>query len=562
MLTASTKPKLVPSLWPAIWPALGLIALVGCQEAEPPEALAPAEQGAPDQAEEPAGSAAPDEAPPLDCAPLELHLGQHFPVEAMPTRVPLFKSDHGAGLGDIDLDGDLDIFVAWEGGSVVALNDGAGHFTLDPSWTMDGGPLPAATSAYLIDLDADGDLDVWLGSSRDVNDRILIQEAPGELRSMELPGSSTGSYAGAFADMDNDGDLDLVVSSRPPTMTSDSFVDGTIRGQPNHLYLQQDGVWTLSDERLPVEHNWGVTFQAMPMDADNDGDLDLYVVNDAGYQAVPNQLWRNDDGWFSVDEDCACTVPMYSMGSAYSDWNGDLIPDTYTTNVGPQVLLMSEGPARYVNMSHALNAIIPIEPETFTSWGVAVSDYDRDGYDDLYVTFGRLEQDIEEVFGALPGTEPDWVDGELQHDVLLRALPDGSFAVAEDVGLDQVLGRQRSVVQGDLDGDGDTDAVVMGKHDMKIWLTEGGCPTGLRVSVRGPDANVHGLGTRVPVVSQGHAQTRWLMSDRMHGNDAHELIFGLAGHAAADRVEVRFPDGSTWSRDDVPAGDLELDWAP
>jgi hypothetical protein len=558
MLTASTNPSLAPFLWPALW----LGALVGCQEAEAPAALAPAEQAAPDPAEEPPGSAAPEEAPPLECAPLELHLGQHFPVEAMPTRVPLFKSDHGAGLGDIDLDGDLDIFVAWEGGSVVALNDGAGHFTLDPSWTMDGGPLPAATSAYLIDLDADGDLDVWLGKSRDVNDRILVQAAPGEFLSTELPGSSTGSYAGAFADMDNDGDLDLVVSSRPHYMTSDTFVDGTIRGQPNHLYLQQDGVWTLSDERLPAEHNWGVTFQAMPMDADNDGDLDLYVVNDAGYQAVPNQLWRNDDGWFSVDEDCACTVPMYSMGSAYSDWNGDLIPDTYTTNVGPQVLLMSEGPARYVNMSHALNAIIPIEPETFTSWGVAVSDYDRDGYDDLYVTFGRLEQDIEEVFGALPGTEPDWVDGELQHDVLLRALPDGSFAVAQDVGLDQVMGRQRSVVQGDLDGDGDTDAVVMGKHDMKIWLTEGGCPTGLRVSVRGPDANVHGLGTRVRVWSQGHAQTRWLMSDRMHGNDAHELIFGLAGHAAADRVEVRFPDGSTWSSDDVPAGDLELDWAP
>ena len=47
---------------------------MGCQEAEAPEPLAPAEQGAPDQAEEPAGSAAPDEAPPLDLSMLELAL--------------------------------------------------------------------------------------------------------------------------------------------------------------------------------------------------------------------------------------------------------------------------------------------------------------------------------------------------------------------------------------------------------------------------------------------------------------------------------------------------------
>jgi hypothetical protein len=506
-------------------------------------------------------SGAPSEPPPQSCAPLEMSLAQYFPVDSMPTRVPLFKADHGAGLGDLDLDGDLDIFVAWEGGSLVAINDGAGHFTLDDTWTMDGGPLPAATSAYLIDLDADGDLDVWLGTSRDHNDRILYQEAPGQLRSVELEGSSTGSYAGAFADMDNDDDLDLVVSSRPHHMTRDAFVDGTIRGQPNHLYLQHEGAWVRADERLPVEHNWGVTFQAMPMDADNDGDLDIYVVNDAGYQAVPNQLWRNDGGWFVVDEDCSCTVPMYSMGSAFTDWNGDLIPDTYTTNVGPQTLLMSDGPARYVNMGLALNAIIPIEPETFTSWGVAISDYDRDGYDDLYVTFGRLEEDIESAFGTLPGTDPSWEDGSLQHDVLLRALPDGTFAVADTVGLDQSPGRQRSVVQGDLDGDGDTDAVVMGKHDMKIWLTDGGCPTGLRVSVDGPDTNPHGLGSRVRVWSQGRAQTRWLLSDRMHGNDAHEMIFGLGGHARADKVEVRFPDGSTWEATDVPAGDVEAIWS-
>ena len=538
--------------------ALALLLLVGCLDSSEVGIVDHSERDqSPSQGQQPEEV---EEEVPLSCEPLRMDLAQYFPRETLPDRNELSKADHGAGLRDLDLDGDLDILVAWEAGSLVAQNDGEGNFTLNDTWTMDGGRLPSATTAYLIDLDADGDLDAYLGSSRDVNDRILIQEAPGQFTSTELPESSTGSYAGAFADMDNDGDLDLVVSSRPYHMTSDEFLDGSVMGQPNHLYLQEDGAWILADERLPAEHNWGVTFQAMPMDADNDGDLDLYVVNDAGYQAVPNQLWRNDNGWFTVDEECACTVPMYSMGSAFSDWNGDLIPDTYTTNVGPQTLLMSEGPAKYVNMGLALGAIIPIEPETFTSWGVAVSDYDRDGYDDLYVTFGRLEQDIERIFGSLPGTDPAWEDGDVQHDVILRSLPDGRFEVAQGTGIEQVLGRQRSVVQGDLDGDGDPDAVVMGKHDMKIWKSSGGCPTGLRVTVDGPDSNVHGLGTRVTVWNQGHAQTRWLLSDRMHGNDAHELIFGLGGYSTAERVEVRFPDGTLWETTGVPAGELVLEW--
>jgi hypothetical protein len=46
----------------------------------------------------------------------------------------------------------------------------------------------------------------------------------------------------------------------------------------------------------------------------------------------------------------------------------------------------------------------------------------------------------------------------------------------------------------------------------------------------------------------------------MHGSDAPELLFGLGGRAAADRVEVLLPDGSTFTQDDVPEGVLVIPW--
>lgn len=445
-------------------------------------------------------------------------------------------------------------------------NDGAGNFTVDDTWLADGEPLPAATAAYLLDLDADGDLDAWLGKSRDGLDRFLFQESPGNFRSLILEGSETGSFAAAFGDLDGDQDLDLLVTSRPWEVYSEQFVDGSLRGEPNHLYLQGPEGWTRADERLPVAENRGVTFHAPLLDVDGDGDLDVYSANDGGYQVVPNQLWLNDgNANFTMATDCACDRPMYAMGASFSDWNEDQLPDIYVSNIGPQLYLMSDTPGTFVDMTLASGALIPQEPEHMSSWGISTTDFDRDAFDDLFVTFGRSESDIESIFGTLPGTDPAWVDADLQHNVLVRGAPEGQFVVEQSVGLEAGMGRFRGVMVGDLDGDGDPDAVVTGKHDYTIWKTSGGCETGIQLTIAGPPHNPHGIGTRVSVDVLGtgtHLQTRWMLPGRFHGNDAHELIFGLAGLPEAARIELRFPDGTVQTLEGVPAGPLPVSWAP
>ena len=499
---------------------------------------------------------------PLACEPLRMQLAQQLDPPDLPARAGLEKAEHGAALGDIDGDGDLDALVAWEGGSFVALNDGAGVFSVDDSWTVDGAPLPPATSAFLLDIDADGDLDGYLGRSEGGPDLLLYQQASGTWRGEPLEGSETGSFAATFGDVDSDGDLDLLSSSRPAEIYSAQFLDGTLDGQPNHLYLRTGDRFVRADAQLPADRNHGVTFQASFADVDGDGDLDIYEVNDGGYQVKPNDLWLNDgSGTFSPAVDCACDRPMYAMGAVYSDWNGDLLPDFFVSNIGPQLYLQSDGPALYVDMGLALGAGIPLGDAHLTSWGMSVSDLDRDGYDDIYVTFGRSESDIEEVYGALPGTSADWNDDDAQVDALLMGQADGRFAQAMGTGLETAPGRQRAVSFGDLDGDGDDDAFVTGKHNLRSWLTTGGCPTGIGLRIAGPPDNPNGFGARVTVWREGRAQTRWMMPGRYHGSDDPRLQFGLAGWPAADRVELWMPDGSRIVEDNVPAGNLTVEWS-
>lgn len=497
------------------------------------------------------------------CSPLELTLRQELLPPDLP-RGDLDAAEHGTALGDLDGDGDLDVLLAWEGGSTVLQNDGTGQLTRDDRWTVDGLPLPPASSAALADLDGDGDLDGWLGRSHGGVDLILMQAAPGQFTAIALPGTETGSWSGVFVDLDGDLDLDLVIGSRPKVLEPAEFLTGEVRGEPNHLVFQDADGWRVTDGPNPPDEGDGITFQLLAIDADLDGDIDLYEANDGGWQVVPNRLWVND-GWgnFTRDRDCGCELARYAMGAAATDLNGDRIPDLYISDIGPQLFLLSDPEGGWVDATLARGAAIEPTADHMVSWGVGFRDLDRDGFDDLWVCFGGLEDDMNRLLGTLPGTDAEWARArEKQVNVLLMATAEEGFEAADLPALREVPGRGRTVAFGDLDGDGDDDVVTTGKHFVRVWEVSGGCDTGLRVVVDGPPENAHGMGTRITVRSGGHDQTQWLLPGRLHGQDALDLHFGLGGGAVADWVQVRFPDGSTVEQRDVPAGALNLRWRP
>jgi enediyne biosynthesis protein E4 len=202
---------------------------------------------------------------------------------------------HGVAIGDYDNDGDLDVFIAGntEGPNSLFRNDGGGDYT-----ALLGGPM-AGDAAVSIgaswgDVDNDGDLDLFVANALESNNFMYLNNGNGSFSSVvdgphvDATGAAMGS---CFGDMDNDGDLDLFVSR------SDN--------QPNTLYLNDgSGLFTLATDsgltdaaRSSRGCSWG--------DMDNDGDLDLFVTNAFGDDDT-NELYQNDlesGHWIGFDLD-------------------------------------------------------------------------------------------------------------------------------------------------------------------------------------------------------------------------------------------------------------------
>lgn len=497
-----------------------------------------------------------DEVPPVEtCDPLELTLVQEITEEEMPAEPPN-HSEAGVGLGDLDGDGDLDAIIAYPGGSFALAND-AGTLVMESGWTWDGGAWPAATGTHLADFDGDGDLDVYLGHW-DATDRIGWNDGSGRFTGTSLQGGAVGSasWSGTVGDVDGDGDLDLYVSARVPDIEPELVLSGEQVGLPNYLYVQTDGAFVREDLRIPQEDNYGLTFHSAFVDADGDGDLDIYEANDWGFYVTPNRLLTNDgSGTFTAPHTCTCETAMYGMGVAVGDVTNDGSPDLYVTDIGSPDLLRSLGDGTFVDATLALGAYIAPTEFNLTSWGTSFVDLDRNGCNDLVAAYGRLGHGMDEFFDEIPGVGDDPTDPEDQSNVAM--LSDCStFERATGLDFDLNPGRDRSIAVGDIDGDGRADLVSVGRYFVRVWHAGGGCDQGLTVRLAAGGMNPQGIGSRVSVTAAGRTQVAWMLPSTLHSSSAYELYFGIGG-AVDTEVEVVWPDGSI-SVEGATAGVVEI----
>jgi hypothetical protein len=476
------------------------------------------------------------------CAALDYEVALALEEADLPARADLKHTMQGAGVGDLDGDGWLDAFISWAGGSFLMMNDGAGDLVPTQPLTTAGDALSPGIAVALADLDDDGDLDAWLGRWG-AADELLWNDGTGTFTAESVPGTEGATYSVAFADADGDGDLDAYVSAAHAEMQYDLIVQGEQVGDPNLLLLQDaDHHFAEAQGALPEDTRYGMTLHTAWVDADGDGDLDLYVGNDAGPYIDRNHLLLNDGaGRFADAPECGCDLAIFSMGVAVGDADDDGLPDLYVTNVAAPALLVNLGDGTFADAALAMGAQIPALPESMVSWGTAFADLDADRDQDLVVTFGQSSQNFEA--SGIP-----YEDGEEQPDQILLSDGGAGYSRAAVPGFSDP-GRSRAVALGDFDRDGRQDMVIVGKYFLKHWRATGGCDPGVTVRFAGART----IGARIDATVGDRTRTSWFLPSTSGSSSAPEVYVGFGGRGVGDLV-VTPPGGEPVEYSGLEAG--------
>jgi hypothetical protein len=424
----------------------------------------------------------------------------------------------GVAVGDYDNDGYPDIYVNNYGPNVLYHNNGDGTFTDVTAKAGVANGHKVGAGAFFLDMDKDGDLDLFVANYLDFtyeNHRIRTSKG--------IP-----MYAGP---------MDF------PPMANTVFRNNG------------DGTFTdVSVESGVAAHKgWGMG--GVCADYDNDGNTDVFIANDV----YRNFLFHND-GTGRFEERGVRAGVAYdingddqgNMGVECGDYDNDGLLDFYVTSYAEELALLfrnlGNGTFEDVTMRTGAGAgtLAPV------TWGAGLVDFDNDGYRDLFVACGHLQDNVELYDN---GTTTD------ARNVLLRNTGNGKFVDVSDQSGDgmKVKLRSRGAAFDDLDNDGDVDVVILNSRREPTILRNDSPSKGhwLQVRLRGVRSNRDGIGAHVKVVAGDLALLDEVHSGR--GYQSHygmRLHFGLGNHKKVDRIEVRWIGGGTDVFEDIAADQL------
>ncbi len=490
----------------------------------------------------------------------------------------LKRLDIGAGVIVFDYDGDGldDIYIGDSiGSNALYRNNGDGTFTDNASSANVDNPNGKTNGGCAADYDNDGDQDLYItnyGSSKLFQNNGNATFTDVTIDSLEFFYTSRASAGCAWGDYDNDGYLDLLVvhhiNQETPMVTA-TGERHLIIGGLTLFHSRGDGTFEdatplLGDDSSPSDplrggprgNVWGAGFQPIWIDFDNDFDLDIYVANDFGMYLHPNVFWRNDGNslddttWTFVDtsEESGTDLSIFAMGLAVGDYDLDGFFDLFITNIGRTVLLKNNGDGlTFSDQTDDANVDLRlVGVKERVTWGTVFFDHDNDGYEDLYVVSGH----------SRPGAIQDLVppSAKEQPNVLLRNIGNGTFKdISKGSGADDP-GVGRGGVYLDYDSDGCLDLFV-GNLGQESKLFRNRCENGnswLVVKPKGTVSNRDAIGTRITIEVNGISQIREIASGRSAmGQNMRAAHFGLGKVENIDSVTVRWPSGAVESLKNV-----------
>ena len=459
----------------------------------------------------------------------------------------------GMAVGNLDGVGWLDIFVPNRNGNQLLL--GGEERLEDHSDRLLVTDIHAE-SASMADYDADGDLDIFVGTDR--KSYMLVNDGTTQFPEyFAVADDHAATFGGTWGDVDADGDLDLLVCNRslyspPPTQVA----AGEAPPGDGSWLLLSDGKGGFEDARERIDAVKELYPNTCLMqDLDDDRDLDLYFVNDFGPWIGPNRvLWNDGTGTFAEDVDSGLEVEIQGMGVAVASMDGGPIPSLLLSS-WDEMKFLEPAEGGWVDSTRVRG--FELAEDQQVAWGVAMPDLNNDGRMDAAITFGNIqgEQPLGDDENHGTGGYSEEGDNEGWEDLGYVNPADQSDAIFlhTDEGFVQDPAWSlpdpssgRGLISADIDRNGSMDLVVHSLDDgLHVYLND--CPTQhwTRVILEQPGMNRQAIGARVEVVANGQRQVQWL-----HGGGTSfassgpvELHFGLGEAEEVEEITVIWPDG-------------------
>jgi hypothetical protein len=320
-------------------------------------------------------------------------------------------------LGDFNNDGNLDVFIARNGADFLLRNNGNGTFQ-DITAQAGVSSTAASLGAIFADYDRDGRVDLFVvnSSQSSVLFRNLGNETFQDVTVQAGISISLTLENRAAAFFDADNDDDL-----------DLYLVNYLAA--NTLYVNQgNGTFAASPNAGVADTGPGVG--AATGDFNRDGFFDLFLVNDSG---VASRLYQNNGNGTFTDIASQAGIPdlgLNSRGAIFADLDNDASPDLYIIrNSETNVLLMNDGAGKLADQSSSAGATLPLSARQF-----AAGDYDEDGLIDLFVAGNP--------FTVLRNNSP-----KTNHFVQIRTRGTRSNRLGIGAKLDLTAGSQRHIRQ-------------------------------------------------------------------------------------------------------------------
>jgi len=499
-------------------------------------------------------------------------------IDVLHSAVGIDDDEWGTGAAwiDYDQDGDLDLYVSNRSSNNQFFENLTSQGSIafqDITYTLGlecslGGPISCDGAGISVaDFDNNGYPDIYLATAQmDVfykNEGGVFTDVTAAVLgagTSHISGYNRGTSV-SWIDFDNDGYLDLYLSHHKIAEYYEAGAPGPADARDYLLHNHQGEYFEDASFLIDMFGVRGASsFIGGWTDYDDDGDFDLIVTNDCLEGVWPTgtivyqNLGPSGSDWTTwqfdtVQVDLGVGTCDNAMGIAIGDINRDGNMDVAWSNIG-RLRLWRNDDGTYTDIG--TSAGVDHQDDGHYSWGLNLADMDNDGWKDLLLTSGYLNDD------PTPG-EQDLAHPNYYFRNLGASVSGEQFSDYSELHNYSDTTRGRTSVTADYDNDGDLDVYVV-NYDSRAQFKQNNLSSSqhyVKISLEGVISNRDGIGSKVTVVSASGTQyAEHRSGESLGGGNSPYLHFGLGSDDEVSTITVTWPSGIIQSLGTIPSDTL------